>query len=463
MNRKIICMLLCLGLLACILPAGAYTLDPDGFTIWPNEETYQFWETYRFQLMDQGIYEVAADNWNFCGEFHDGLVLIHENHTNPTTLTDNYVDKNGNLVDLNRNRYSDLFPFSEGYAAAFICNEYGAGNQGQTFIDTKGNQIVDIDETWRYIYTYAGPSYAGRFENGRALVMRHPKGLDYGMQLPAEGYPWYGVEYAYIDTKGNYLTDWTLEEDLNKLFHFPLYDQNGVWIGHRLDEAAWTAAAGTAQGSTGQPQEEAFRPDWHAPELPDYNWNAPSQFASTAKVTGFYLGDLDFGSAEVTVTNPTKQTDAGVVAVAFVNVDNSNFAVDGDGVFFIPYELAPGESKTYSVLMTGIFNQKMFTAGGSSTYGQQLAGHVASTVFTFEGEDDLWNFYETIPYEQFWYPHKNINEFQPICDSQPGTDWLASVAGIRRPAADLQYFEYTMPDGSRPNAAAADHETFCRK
>ena len=77
--------ILCGALAAAVLSgsAGAYTLEADGFTITPNEETRQFWESYQSTLHDQGIYECSADGWKFCGEFHDGLLLIHYS-TTPT-------------------------------------------------------------------------------------------------------------------------------------------------------------------------------------------------------------------------------------------------------------------------------------------------------------------------------------------------------------------------------------------
>lgn len=483
MDQKFRTLLLALALAAGLAgPAGAYYLMDDGFSIFPNEETYRFWETDRFQLKDQNIYEESADNWNFCGEFHDGLVLIHESNTvlpeNYPGLNDNYVDKNGNLVDLNRNRYDDMYSFSEGLAAGtnYVLWTSQGVKGGVTYVDTSGNEVVPYNHEWRDL-RMGMIDYVGRFENGRALVLRNPD-HEGGLTAPADGDwdLWAGIEYAYIDKTGKLLTGWTLTKSRDEIINLPLYDCNGVWIGFREDPDAWAASAisyeqlykgggeadGGAQNPTGTPA-EPFTPDWHAPELPDYNYAAPSLFASTARVTGFHLGDLDFGVAEVTITNPTGITDAGVVAVVFANVDNSNFAGDGDGVFFVPYELGPGESSVYSIRMTGIFNQEMFTYGVKSTYAEQLAGHVASTLFTFTGDDDLWNFYETVPYEQYWYPQGNINEFQPICDGQPGTDWLLRVAGISRPAAGLEYYEYTMPDGSRPNAAAADHAGYCRK
>lgn len=322
--------------------------------------------------------------------------------------------------------------------------------------------------------------FAGRFENGKALVMRSPRtnpeqgvGEPYNAADPNSWKTWDGIECAYIDTKGNYVSDWKVIKDEDSIIRLPIYDCNGVWIGHRMDPAAWAANAipldqlykGKEAGSSAQDpsgtQAQPFYPEWHAPELPDYNSEAPSLFASTAKVTGFHLGDLDYGNATVTITNPGKVADAGVVAAVFVNVDNTNSAIDGDGVFFIPYELGPGESKGYDIRMRGIFNQDMFTAGGEHPYSEQLAGHVFSTIFTFADDADLLNFYDTIPYEQHWYPSHFVSEFQPICDGQPGTDWLKGVAGISRQPGALEFYDYYLPDGSTLNAAKADHYTYC--
>lgn len=487
MKRKFCTLTLVLALVLSMLtvPAGAYYLMDDGYSIFPNEETYQFWETNRVPLDARNIYPVAADNWNFCGEFHDGLVLIHESVTVPPEeypgLNDNYVDKNGNLVDLNRNRYDSMYSFSEGLAAAVRNVVWHTGNKephGVAYVDTNGNEVVPFNTEWRSLRADSLYSnYTGRFEGGRALVMRSPDKKYPDLYTPSDGEwdTWSGLEYAYIDTKGNLLTDWTLIRTRDEIIRLPIYDKNGIWIGHRMDPAAWAAKAisqeqlykggkeadGGEQNPIGTPA-QPFTPDWHAPELPDYNADAPSLFASTAKVTGFHLGDLDFGGGEVTITNPTGLTDAGVVAVCFVNVDNTNFAGDGDGVFFIPYELAPGESRTYSVQMRGIINQEMFVTGTTHPYAQQLDSHVDSSIWTFENDADLLAFYDSIPYEQFWYPQNHVSEFQPICDGQPGTDWLRDVAGINRQPDNLDLFHYYFPDGKEMKGSQADHATYCQ-
>ena len=471
--RKRFCLLaLALALAAGLTaPAGAYYLMDDGYSIFPNEETYRWTEQNKVNLPKEKWNAVAADNWNFCGEFHEGLLLINEAVTTPPDFlggyNPNYVDKNGNLVDLNRNRFGSMFPFYEGLAAT--TSQHLLRDVG--YVDKSGSEVIPPNDEWR---TFPSPSYStvyytGRFENGRALVMREPE------KPTSDEWAGHGFEYAYIDKKGNYLTGWTVADNKEAIIKLPLYDTNGVWIGFREDEAAWAAHAipyeklfnggkeadGGAQAPAEPPAEQPFVPEWHAPALPDYNENAPSLFASHAKVTGYHLGDLDFGSATVTITNPTQLTDAGVIAVSFVNVDGTSFDFDGDGVFFIAYELAPGESRGYDVHMRGIINQEMFAPGSKHQYAEQFSSHVESAVWMFENDDDLWDFYESVPYEQHWYPRNHMNEFQPICDGQAGTDWLRTMADTVRQPNNLKMIDYYLPDGSTIQASEAEHSAYC--
>ena len=93
-----------------IVPAGAHYMALDGITIMPNEETQKFWETWKYPLNEQGIYEHSADGWSFCPELNDGLLLIQDtvSPTEEYVTWDNYVDKNGQLHDLNKGRYQPM-------------------------------------------------------------------------------------------------------------------------------------------------------------------------------------------------------------------------------------------------------------------------------------------------------------------------------------------------------------------
>lgn len=447
------------------IPAQAYTMESDGFTITPNQETLDFWTQYKYPLNDQGIYEHSADNWNFCPEFHDGLLLIQDtvSPTEEYATWDNYVDKNGTLHDLNQGRYWIMSSFSGGLASVGRNSEKSNSVFNVGYIDTKGNEVIPCNEDWCRFQYGTLPFVTGRFENGKAVVLRSPELPDYGFYNGVDyPYPtdtfnydtinpqrWYGIEYAYIDTQGNYLTDWTLTDDINTVINLPLYDQDGIRLSDRVN---WTSGGGSGTGQPQQPQ-QPYVPEYHVPELPDYNMDAPSLFASTAKITGCSVGMADLGGITVTVTNPGTVTDAGVVALVAMNQEGA----DGKaGVFFIPYEVGPGASKSYDVAMQGIVHEMMF--GGiwdASGYSDLLEQSVDACIVTFRDDDDLFSFYDTIPYEQYWFPQNVPSEFQMVCDGQPGTQWLSSVVGFYRPVRDLSTITY-YPDGSNDSVLYAD-------
>lgn len=447
------------------IPAQAYTMESDGFTITPNQETLDFWTQYKYPLNDQGIYEHSADNWNFCPEFHDGLLLIQDtvSPTEEYATWDNYVDKNGTLHDLNQGRYWIMSSFSGGLASVGRDSEKSNSAFNVGYIDTKGNEVIPCNEDWCRFQYGTLPFVTGRFENGKAVVLRSPELPDYGFYNGVDyPYPtdtfnydtinpqrWYGIEYAYIDTQGNYLTDWTLTDDINTVINLPLYDQDGIRLSDRVN---WTSGGGSSTGQPQQPQ-QPYVPEYHVPELPDYNMDAPSLFASTAKITGCSVGMADLGGITVTVTNPGTVTDAGVVALVAMNQEGA----DGKaGVFFIPYEVGPGASKSYDVAMQGIVHEMMF--GGiwdASGYSDLLEQSVDACIVTFRDDADLHAFYNTIPYEQYWFPQDIPSEFQMICDGQPGTQWLSSVPGFSRPVRDLSTITY-YPDGSNDSVLYAD-------
>lgn len=461
---------MCLSLLAA--PAGAHSMALDGITIMPNEETQQFWNTYKYPLNDQMIYEHSADNWSFCAEFNDGLLLVQDG-VNPPPLTgywDNYVDKNGVLHNLNQGRYFSMYSFSGGLAAVVknVTSPSSGGNLG--YVDTNGNEVIPCNEEW-YQFQYGGitPFFAGRFENGRAVVLRSPELPDYGYYNgvyydhptdttsydTANPDRWYGIEYAYIDTKGNYLTDWILTDDINTVLSLPLYDQDGIRLYDRV------YGLGSSNGLP-EPEipEKPFTPEYHAPGLPEYNQQAPSLFASTAKVTGFSVGMADLGGIDVTVTNPTDVTDAGVVALAAMNEKGASGRA---GVFFIPYEVAPGSSQTYSVSTRDIIHEGIFggTWSNSSSNSALLEEYVEMSIITFTDAADMQAFYDTIPYEQYWYPSSLPNEFQPVCDGAPGSAWLKGTLGFHR-EYEYEYFYYQFPNGESAYSGEVDH-SICEK
>ena len=332
------------------VPAQAYTMESDGFTITPNQETLDFWTQYKYPLNDQGIYEHSADNWNFCPEFHDGLLLIQDtvSPTEEYATWDNYVDKNGTLHDLNQGRYWIMSSFSGGLASVGRNSEKSNSVFNVGYIDTKGNEVIPCNEDWCRFQYGTLPFVTGRFENGKAVVLRQPDvpffgfGIDgirdttsYNTSLPDR---WYGMEYAYIDTQGNYLTDWVLTQDINTLINLPLYDQDGI----RLSDRVYWGSGGS--------QEPTENPDPPAVEA--------TYGQSTVKIKGYTIDEDYVGKMLIEVTNNGSAPDKGdlfyVTYSKFIEgseIIDAGVYVPNDLILQIQYEVDANSTKTLEVPM----------------------------------------------------------------------------------------------------------------
>lgn len=332
------------------IPAQAYTMESDGFTITPNQETLDFWTQYKYPLNDQGIYEHSADNWNFCPEFHDGLLLIQDtvSPTEEYATWDNYVDKNGTLHDLNQGRYWIMSSFSGGLASVGRNSEKSNSVFNVGYIDTKGNEVIPCNEDWCRFQYGTLPFVTGRFENGKAVVLRQPDvpffgfGVDgirdttsYNTSLPDR---WYGMEYAYIDTQGNYLTGWKLTQDIDTVLGLPLYDQDGI----RLSDRVYWGSGGS--------QEPTENPDPPAVEA--------TYGQSTVKIKGYTIDEDYVGKMLIEVTNNGDAPDKGdLFYVAYSKFMEGSTLIDAgayvpnDLILQIQYEVDANATKTLEVPM----------------------------------------------------------------------------------------------------------------
>ncbi|MBM6665907.1 WG repeat-containing protein [Flavonifractor plautii] len=332
------------------VPAQAYTMESDGFTITPNQETLDFWTQYKYPLNDQGIYEHSADNWNFCPEFHDGLLLIQDtvSPTEEYATWDNYVDKNGTLHDLNQGRYWIMSSFSGGLASVGRNSEKSNSAFNVGYIDTKGNEVIPCNEDWCRFQYGTLPFVTGRFENGKAVVLRQPDvpffgfGVDgirdttsYNTSLPDR---WYGMEYAYIDTQGNYLTGWKLTQDIDTVLGLPLYDQDGI----RLSDRVYWGSGGS--------QEPTENPDPPAVEA--------TYGQSTVKIKGYTIDEDYVGKMLIEVTNNGSAPDKGdlfyVAYSKFIEgseIIDAGVYVPNDLILQIQYEVDANATKTLEVPM----------------------------------------------------------------------------------------------------------------
>lgn len=228
---------LCVGLFT--VPAGAYYVDynEDGtIRFRAPQENELWWNEHHSELADKEINRFHIFS-SAVGEFLDGLALVQYFGEHGNKLKYRYLDKDGNLHDLDRNRYEDMYSFSEGLAAALAGNPDAPFakdvNWQICYVDKQGNEVFRLDPSIACIVKYKTYWFVGYFQNGRACVLRSAKNktVTPGIIEPFES-NLFGFEYAYIDTTGKVVTDWTYTEDPEVMRRLPLYEQQGEWIGH---------------------------------------------------------------------------------------------------------------------------------------------------------------------------------------------------------------------------------------
>ena len=359
-----------------------------------------------------------------------------------------YMHTTKGTIDL-RDRYKWTGTFSEGLAAVAVDRHEENRHEKVGYIDTEFNEVIPPNDewtTWEPFFDYGDRNFSGSFRNGKALVIRRfeddevpkaffsKKGITFSNN--------FGIYYNYIDRWGDYLGEWIFEDDIDKIAMLPLYDNFGVWIGDCPEIAQRREQGLGAWGKEYTDMSSITHPLPQAPELPDYNYEAPSLFASNAKITGYHVSDFAYGTVYVDITNPEDVTDAGVIAIVLVNTHSTwNRAC----CCFIPYELEAGETRTFYSMVTEIVDLKI--GGGMDSYipySEQIAAGVESAIITFEDDADMWEFYDMIPYEQNWRTGVagfTREEERSICDAEAGNEWLAML-GIPRLAPRLDEILY---------------------
>jgi hypothetical protein len=415
MRKLLLSTLLCFELLVtCTAPAFAYQVYSWG-EIGPDDYTTEYMLKNRGTLEGRELYQHEY------ASFSEGLLRIFQG-TDGTP--DNFIDTSGSLVDLNRGRFDFMSTFSGGLSSVSKYAYDGKNNHITGFVNKNGDMVLDTSKYGSFHYYRVMTS---RFVGGKALLSNYGYFDLRKLEEPEERAKLGAAEFVVIDTNGKVLE--TIK-GVDKLVAHPLFktsitNYDGVPLGVLMDPMAYagTNGGGSATAPT-QPTPELPK-EYLRPDLPEYA-DADTYFQSKGTITNIYLGDLDFGSFILTVTNNTNFRDSGVIAVAAANADGS---AGGAGVFFVPYALEPNSSSEFSIEHRDIIHQYMFGDAGRQTglTAEALKGQVDARVIHFEDEDDLWNFYESVPYEQSWTPQNLVSEFRPICSGAAGQAFLKQL------------------------------------
>lgn len=164
-----------------------------------------------------------------------------------------------------------------------------------------------------------------------------------------------------------------------------------------------------------------------------------TRYQSTAELTNAYIADLNYTGFEVTVTNPTDSYDSGTVALVLASYMGS--------VHFVDYELAPHESKTYDVQVSGHIGNT--TKDSLVILGSGWGEYLNADIITFTDDADRDAYRATVPCEREESHYSGTMAQQKdgvrliLCFGQPGEDWLKEYTGITRKGQPFQYDDIT--------------------
>jgi hypothetical protein len=370
-----------------------------------------------------------------------------------------YLDRQGNVhnvKDIIGDGYYQFAPFFEGLAAV-IKYDMNAPTRPVDmrftvgYVNEKGEEVIPCQ--YNVIPDTFGQDYfTSRFKDGYAYV--------YKSDGKSSAYNISG-SIAKIDKTGQIVGDWMdygtfLTYDIRKnIQNEPIFRQlqlvSGVYSGFR--DYTCDQFSIVNQWGLGMDYDITSYPiTADAIVVPTYQWEpykitavtidcdklgltmpAPAtRYQSTAKLTSAGLGDLDFDTFYVTVTNPTDNYDSGTVALVLASYQAT--------VHFVDYSLAPRESKTYPVDVNGHIGNTSRKPYVLLTSG--WGAYLNADIITFSDDEDLFAYRATIPYEKNEKYYSMYFDYF-VCYGQPGDNWLKNYTGIKRHDQPYQYPDIT--------------------
>lgn len=358
-----------------------------------------------------------------------------------------YYDRQGNIYNIDeilKEHYYYVFPFYEGLAAVIKLDNSAPTEPIDLrfrlgYVNTAGEEVIPCK--YQVIPDcYSQGYYASRFKNGCAYVLQSEDGYK-SSDNPVS------ASIAKIDKQGNIVSEWTHNDNimntdiaLNRK-NEPVFQELQLTDFTTDYTTEYTRVKNTDLELTlnipvncdavvmpvtmpnSEPKSGVVIP---ADEL---GLNASqSRYRSTAKLTRCTIADMNYNDFELTITNPTDGYDSGTVALVL--------ASDIGTVHFVDYTLAPEESKSYSVTVSGHMGDMY--AYKLSLPSSSWSNSLNADIITFSSDEDLASYRAAIPYEQnsSWLITQGSSSGQNahvvICNSTPGDEWLKSYTGIQR-------------------------------
>ena len=356
------------GILTAALAASCLTFSSFAAgEIWPANEMSnpvflavsadQFWQENGDKLSMQDIYPYGER------PFRDGLM--------PVLAGDqwNYINEQGQVVDLNRGRFLYVFDFFEGLAAVVDKDTMKVG-----YIDTTGKLVIPCQY---YAYESMGSVFTGYFHNGKATVFTDGSfaATEYG------GSSVNGAQIAEISASGSTSNARTWSTD--DLMGLYLIGDNGYMPDAVELPVVENPISLMVVNYTGN---GAFDPMWNG----NYVFSNGAAYA-------------------VQATNNTDQSQYACYALVSYAADKSN---GGTQIFFFEMDLKPYETKQY---------------GFSSGFSGLTRGDYAFLWVKFDSKQEMESFRSTVPFAEDQQQSEGEDR---IVDSEYAGAWMQQNFGL---------------------------------
>lgn len=397
----------------------------------------------------------------FFGDTQSKYAMVNLKNTASGEYQAAYIDRKGNVefyTKLSAESITKAPIFYDGIGAAVKRGGENNHKLYASYYTQDGAVIVDYNKEYRAIFNphSTGHVIVSEFVDGFAYVF---KDVSDGYFYNPDGDEWdklayetkaISASYAKINTKGELTSAWSEKQIIIPAEAWK--DEQGVSYDNYLQHPSaikfhFTRAMKSANygpNANGSPRltypvtaDQVIIMTANEFRIVDVTaFGQPAQattsYQSTAKLTNAVLADLDYNTFDVTVTNPTDKYDSGTVALVLASSQAT--------VHFVDYDLAPNESKVYTIRVTGHMGNTSREPYVLLTSG--WGAYLNADIITFSDDEDLEAYRATIPYEKN-EEHYNIDLGYVVCYGQPGDNWLRNYTGIQRHEQPYQYSDIT--------------------
>jgi len=473
MKKHLLSALLCLALLLSMVPSvmaateeaikinvleeysGKKVSIPSGWEVPTNTgAAFPSGVQFPFEYAQQSI---------FFGDAQSKYAMVNLKNTASGEYQSAYIDRQGNVeffTPLSAHSITKAPVFYDGIGVAV---KRGGENNRKLYVSYYNqDRAVIVDYAKEY------EAMANPYSTGHLIVSEFYDGFAYVFKDVSDGYfykpdgdEWdklayetkaISASYAKINTKGELISDWSKKQviipaeawkgDQGISYDNYLHDSSAIkfHFAREMKIADYGGNGNTLLTYPATADQVVIKTagEFRIVDVSAFGGAAQPKetttYQSKAKLTNAGIGDLDYDVFEVTITNPTDKYDSGTVALVLASSQAT--------VHFVDYDLAPNESKVYTVSVTGHIGNT--SRAPYVILNSGWGAYLNADIITFSDDEDLDAYRAAVPYEanEKYYGYF-IGLGYVVCYGQPGDDWLKNYTGISRKTQPYQYPDIT--------------------